>query len=98
MFLCCIADGNIGPQNFKNDLYNKFTWKLQEFVVIYYNDLAITLSRFAWYCTTYDQQIQTCLEKHERSAKKPENPSKGTLRQVLPLQTNKTISSKKPVP
>jgi hypothetical protein len=77
-FLRCIADSNIDPRDLKDDLYDKLTWKLQESVATYYNDLTITLSQFARYCTTYDQQIRTRLEKREQSAKKPEEPSKGT--------------------
>jgi len=97
-FLRCIADGNIDPRDLKDDLYDKLTWKLQESVATYYNDPAITLSQFARYCTTYDQQIRTRLEKRERSAKKPEEPSKGTPGQIPPSRTNKTTSSEKPAP
>jgi hypothetical protein len=95
-FLRCIADGNIDPRDLKDDLYDKLTWKLQESVATYYNDPAITLSQFARYCTTYDQQIRTRLEKRERPARKPEEPSKGTPRQAPPSRANKTASSETP--
>ncbi|KAI9776490.1 MAG: hypothetical protein M1839_009524 [Geoglossum umbratile] len=95
-FLQCIADGNIDPQDLKDDLYDKLTWKLQESIAIYYNDPAITLNQFARYCTTYDQQIRTRLEKRDRSARKPEEPNKGTPKQAPLLWITKPPSSVKP--
>ena len=42
IFLRCVADGNISPQDLKDDLNDKLTWKLQESVAIYYNDPAVS--------------------------------------------------------
>src|SRR4051794_4845864 len=97
-FLRCIADGNIDPGDLKDDLYDKLTWKLQESVATYYNDPDITLNQFARYCTTYDQQIRTRLEKRDRSARKPDEPSKSATRQVPLSQAIKTASSETPTP
>ena len=55
LFLQCVADGNISPQDLKDDLNDKLTWKLQESIAMYYNDSAITISQFVWYYTTNDQ-------------------------------------------
>jgi len=52
-----MAEGNISSYNLKEELNNKLTWKLQEFMIIYYIDLIITTSQFTQYCTTIDQQI-----------------------------------------
>jgi hypothetical protein len=93
IFLRCIADGNISPRDLKDDLNDKLTWKLQEAVATYYNDPGVTLSQFARYCTTNDQQIRSRLEKRERAERKPEGPRKATLAQAQPPRTDKTTSS-----
>jgi hypothetical protein len=54
LFLRHVADGNISTQDLKDELNEKLTWKLQESVVTYYNDSAITTSQFVRYCTTID--------------------------------------------
>jgi hypothetical protein len=55
LFLRHIADGNINPQDLKDDLNDKLTWKLQEAVATYYNNPAIRTTEFVRYCTTNDQ-------------------------------------------
>ena len=77
-FLRCVANGNISPQDLKDDLNDKLTWKLQEAVATYYNDPAITLSQFTRHCTTNDQQIRSRLEKRDRAAGRAQEARKGT--------------------
>jgi hypothetical protein len=88
LFLRYVADGNIGARDLKDDLNDKLTWKLQESVATYYNDLTITTSQLARYCTTIDQQIRTRFEKRDQASKKPEGPermsSKPTPRPQVP--------------
>jgi len=83
-FLRYIADGNISSSNLKDELNDKLTWKLQEAVATYYNDPAVTLSRFAQHCTTNDQQIRARFEKRERAARKPEEARKASTGQDQP--------------
>jgi hypothetical protein len=47
LFLRHVADGNINPQDLKDDLNDKLTWKLQEAVATYYNNPAIRTTEFA---------------------------------------------------
>ena len=87
IFLQSIADGNISPQDLKDDLNDKLTWKLQESVTTYYNDPTVSTSQFARYCMTNDQQIRNRLEKRDQALKKAENPNKASSKQMLHLRT-----------
>ena len=63
LFLRYAADGNIKSNNLKDEIYDKLTWNLQQFVDQYYNDPAVDTDQFATLCTTHDQQIRNRLEK-----------------------------------
>ena len=82
LFLRYIADGNISPQDLKDDLNDKLTWKLQESVATYYNDPIVTTSQFARHYTTNDQQIQNWFERRDQASKKAEDPDKVGSRQT----------------
>jgi hypothetical protein len=97
-FLRCVADGNISPRDLKDDLNDKLTWKLQESMVMHYNDPAVTFSQFARHCTTHDQQIRARLERRDRATRKPEEPRKvmATGRaSAQPARTNKASEGEK---
>jgi Zinc knuckle len=96
-FLRCITDGNIATHDLKDDLNDKLTWKLQEAVATYYNDPTVTLSQFARYCTTNDQQIRSRLEKRERTARKTEDTRKAAVGPIQPPRASKTADGEKPV-
>jgi hypothetical protein len=85
-FLRLVSNGNIAPQDLKDNLYDKLPWKLQEAVSVYYNDSAVNTTAFAQYCTTLDQQIRNRLEKQEHSIKKLDYRKK-------PESTSKTLES-----
>ncbi|KAI9767942.1 MAG: hypothetical protein M1839_004306 [Geoglossum umbratile] len=82
IFLRSVADGNISPQDLKNNLNNKLTWKLQEFIATYYNDPTISTSQFARHCITNDQQIHNWFEKRDQASKKAEDSDKASSRQA----------------
>jgi hypothetical protein len=54
LFLRYVADSNINPQDLKDDLNDKLTWKLQETVAMYYNNPDVSTTEFARHCTTND--------------------------------------------
>jgi hypothetical protein len=98
LFLRHVADGNINPQDLKDDLNDKLTWKLQEAVATYYNNPAIRTTEFARYCTTNDQQIRARYEKKEQASKKAnegtDKPSPGGAPRTKPAP--KTPATDKP--
>lgn len=79
LFLRYVADGNISPQDLKDDLNDKLTWKLQETVATYYNNPAVGTTEFARYCTTNDQQIRARFEKKDQASKRTENADKTSV-------------------
>jgi hypothetical protein len=88
IFLRSVADGNISPQDLKDDLNDKLTWKLQESVATYYNDPTVSTSQFARHCTTNDQQIRNRLEKRDQASKKAEDSNKPNSRQPTRARTS----------
>ena len=90
-----MADGNINPQDLKDDLNDKLTWKLQEAVATYYNNPAIRTTEFARYCTTNDQQIRARYEKKEQASKKAnkdtDKPSPGGAPRTKPAPKTPVI-------
>jgi hypothetical protein len=90
-----VADGNISPRDLKDDLNDKLMWKLQEAVAMYYNDPTVTLSQFAKYCTTNDQQIRARLEKRDRTARKMDGARKATPEQAPTQRTGKATEGEK---
>ena len=54
MFLRYVTDGNINPQDLKDDLNDKLTWKLQETIATYYNNPNVSTIEFARHYTTND--------------------------------------------
>ena len=100
-FLRNVADGNISPQDLKDDLNDKLTWKLQESVATYYNDPTVSMSQFARYCTTNDQQIRNRFEKRDQASRKAEDSNKTSSKQTSrprtatsPTSTDRQISQK----
>ena len=65
-FLRLIADGKIVSADLKDELNDKLQWKLQEGVMMYYNDLTVNTTMFAQYCTSIDQQIRAHTERQSR--------------------------------
>jgi hypothetical protein len=83
LFLRYIADGNIDSRDLKDEINERLTWKLQESVAVYYNDPAVTTNQFARFCTTFDQQIRSRLEKRDQTPRKYEDTNKTVPKQAL---------------
>jgi Zinc knuckle len=78
LFLRHVADGNINPQDLKDDLNDKLTWKLQETVATYYNNPDVSTTEFARHCTTNDQQIRARYERKDQTSKKADGADKSS--------------------
>jgi hypothetical protein len=47
-------DGNINPQDLKDNLNDKLTWKLQETIATYYNNPDVIMTKFVRHYTMND--------------------------------------------
>jgi Zinc knuckle. len=95
-FTRLVAEGHISQQDLKDELNTKLWWKLQEAVMVYYNDNSYDLHQFATMCATIDRQIRERLEKAPQFTKKPKASGPSKDKDTKPDQKDRAPAQEAP--